>query len=135
MKFKFIQLDHDYCGYHMIVGPDVKPFVKELGNVKSVITISDSSMRDVDEMINEKDRVLKLLAEIPGMEKSDIQVNVADGIVSTSAERRERKYGIKIPLKYDIDENSVKTKYTNDILELTFSIVEVKPKGKIVSVE
>jgi len=137
MEFKLIQLDHAYYDYYMIVEPDGKSVVKEWGNIKSAIAISDSSMRDVyvDEMINEKDRVLKLLAEMPGMEKSDIQVNVADGIVSISAECRERKYGIKIPLKYDIDENSVKTKYTNGILELTFSIVEVKPKGKIVSVE
>ncbi len=89
----------------------------------------------VDEMINEKERILKLLAEMPGMEKSDIQVNVAYDIVSIRAERGERKYGTKIPLKYDIDENSVKAKYANGILELTFSLIEVKLKGKIVSID
>lgn len=126
-----------YYGYQMTVGPDGKPVVKEWGNTRPPTAITDSGVRDVlvDETINEKDRILKLVAEMPGIEKSDIQVNVADGIVSISAEHGERKYGTKIPLKYSIDENSAKAKYINGVLELTFSLAEEKPKGKLVSVE
>ena len=126
-----------YCGYHLTVGPDGKPVVKEWGNAKPASAISSSGMRDVyvDETINEKERILQLVAEMPGIEKSDIQVNVSDSIVSISAEHGERKYGTKIPLKYDIDENSAKAKYTNGVLDLTFSLAEKKRKGKIVLVE
>ena len=92
-----------YYGYQMTVGPDGKPLVKEWGNTKPLTAISDSGIRDVhvDETINEKDRILKLVAEMPGIDKSDIQVNVADNIVSISAEHGERKYGTKFPLKYE----------------------------------
>ena len=126
-----------YYGYQMTVGPDGKPIVKEWGNTKPLTAISDSGIRDVhvDETINEKDRILKLVAEMPGIDKSDIQVNVADNIVSISAEHGERKYGTKFPLKYDVDGNSAKAKYTNGVLDLTFSLAEKKPKGRIVSVE
>lgn len=41
----------------------------------------------------------------------------------------------KVPLKYKVDENSAKAKYTNGVLELTFKLAEEKPKGKTVSVE
>lgn len=126
-----------YYGYQMTVGPDGKPIVKEWGNTRPTTAISDSGIRDVyvDETIDEKERVLKLVAEMPGIEKSDIQITVEDDTVSISAEHGERKYGTKIPLKYNIDENSAKAKYTNGVLDLTFTLAEEKPKGKLVSVE
>lgn len=126
-----------YYGYQMTIGSDGKPIVKEWGNAKPLSATSASSIRDVyvDETVSEKDRLLKFVAEMPGIEKSDIQLNVADDIVSISAEHGTRKYGKKIPLKYKIDENSAKAKYTNGVLELTFSLAEEKPKGRLVSVE
>ena len=126
-----------YYGYEMTVGPDGKPVVKEWGNARPVLSNNGSGAREVyvDETVNEKDGVLKLVAEMPGIEKSDIQVNVADGIVSISAEHGDRKYATRVPLKHKIDENSAKAKYTNGVLDLTFSLVEEKPKGKIVKVE
>ncbi|MHA7646710.1 archaeal heat shock protein Hsp20 [Nitrosopumilus sp. S4] len=126
-----------YYGYEMTVGPDGKPHVKEWGNTKPVSAISESGVREpfVDETIDEKARILKLVTEMPGIEKSDIKVNVDDNIVSISAEHGDRKYSTKIPLKYKVDENSAKAKYTNGVLELTFSLAEEKPKGKLVSVE
>ena len=129
-----------YYGYQMTVGPNGKPQVKEWGNVRptsSTGLISPDGAREsyVDETLNEKEKTLQLVTEMPGIEKSDIQVNVIDGIVSISAEHGDRKYSTKIPLKYKVDENSAKAKYTNGILELTFALAEEKPKGKIVSVE
>ena len=72
---------------------------------------------------------------MPGIEKADIKVNIEDNIVSISAARGTRKYKDSIPLKYKVDENSAKAKYTNGILELSFTLAEKKPKGKIVTVQ
>ena len=129
-----------YYSYQMTIGPDGKPQVKEWGNVRptsSTGLLDTDGVRKpyVDETLNEKEKTLQLVTEMPGIEKSDIQVNVADGVVSISAEHGDRKYHIKIPLKYKVDENSAKAKYTNGILELTFVLAEEKSKGKIVSVE
>ena len=129
-----------YYGYQMTVGPDGKPQVKEWGNVRptssSGLTSLDGAREPfVDETLNEKEKTLQLVTEMPGIEKSDIQVNVSDGIVSISAEHDDKKYSTKIPLKYKVDENSAKAKYTNGILELTFALAEEKPQGKLVSVE
>ena len=129
-----------YYGYQMTVGPNGKPQVREWGNVRptsaSELLDNDSAREPyVDETLNEKEQTLQLVTEMPGIEKSDIQVNVTEGIVSISAERGDRKYSTKIPLKYKVDESSAKAKYTNGILVLTFALIEEKPKGKIVSVE
>ena len=126
-----------YYGYHMTVGPDGKPQVKEWGNARPTSAIPEAGVREpyVDEAVNEKDRTLTLVSEMPGIEKSDIQVSVAEGIVSISAKHGDRKYDTKVPLKYKVDEDSAKAKYINGILELTFTLAEEKPKGKVVSVE
>ncbi|MFB5609344.1 MAG: archaeal heat shock protein Hsp20 [Nitrosarchaeum sp.] len=126
-----------YYGYEMTMGPDGKPHVKEWDNVRPTNSIAESDVREpfVDETIDEKNRILKLVTEMPGIEKSDIQVNVVDDAVLISAQHGDRKYGTKIPLKYKVDENTAKAQYTNGVLELTLSLAEEKPKGKIVSVE
>jgi len=121
----------------MTTGPDGKPHVREWGNVKPTSAITESDVREpyVDETLNEKEHLLKLVTEMPGIEKSDINVNIADNAVSISASKGERKYSTRIPLKYKVDENSAKASYKNGILELTFKLAEEKSKGKIVSVE
>ncbi len=126
-----------YYGYQMRIDSDGKPLIKEWGNVRPARKIPDSGIREpyVDETIDEKSKVLKLVSEMPGIEKSDIQITVADNTVSISAQHGDRRYGTKIPLKYKVDENSAKAKYTNGVLELTLSLAEEKPKGKLVSVE
>jgi HSP20 family protein len=126
-----------YYGYEMTVGPDGKPHLKEWGNTIPQNAIEESGSRKlyVDETIDEKANILKLVTEMPGIEKADIKVNIEDNTVSISAARGTRKYKDSIPLKYTVDENSAKAKYTNGILELSFTLAEKKPKGKVVTVQ
>ncbi len=126
-----------YYGYEMTVGPDGRPHLKEWGNTRPQKAIEESGTRKlyVDETIDEKANVLKLVTEMPGIEKADIKVNIENNTVSISAERGSRKYKDSIPLKTKVDENSVKAKYTNGILELSFTLAEKKSKAKMVTVE
>lgn len=126
-----------YYGYVKTVGEDGVPHVTEWGNAKPGSHLSDSSVRDpyVDVSVDEKDQTLKIVSEMPGIEKSDIKLNVSDKQVLLSAEHNDRKYEKKIPLPSKVDENSAKAKYTNGVLELTLSLAEEKPQGKLVSVE
>ena len=123
-------------GYTMTVGPDGKPVVKEYGNVKpSQLLTSDTREPIVDTIVDEKEKIVKLVAEMPGVEKTDVKIVVEDKIVDLSAEHDEKKYHVKVPLKHKVDENSAKASYKNGILQLIFKIVEEKPKGKTVEVE
>jgi HSP20 family protein len=126
-----------YYGYTMTIGPDGKPVVKEYGNVKpGLLPTSDTREPLVDTLIDEKEKVLKLVAEMPGVEKKDVKVVVDEKIVNIDAEHGEKKYHAKVPIKYKVDKDSAKASYKNGILELKFNLVETeKPKGKTVEVE
>lgn len=125
-----------YYGYTMTVGPDGKPVVKEYGNVKpGLLPNADTREPLVDTMVDEKENILKLVAEMPGVEKKDVKVVVQDKLVQIDAEHGEKKYHTKVPIKHKVDENSAKATYTNGILELKFTLKEEKPKGKTVEVE
>ena len=126
-----------YYGYTMTVGPDGKPVVKEYGNVKpGLLPTAETKEPIVDAIVDEKEKLVKLVAEMPGVEKNDVKIVVQDKIVDISAEHGEKKYHVKVPLQYKVDENSAKASYKNGILELIFNKIEdKKPKGKTVEVE
>ena len=126
-----------YYGYTMTVGPDGKPIVKEYGNVKpGLIPSSETREPIVDTIVDDKEKVVKLVAEIPGVEKSDVKITVNEKTVNISAENGDKKYHVDVPLEHKVDENSAKASYKNGILELVFKqISQEKPKGKTVEVE
>ena len=126
-----------YYGYTMTTGPDGKPIVKEYGNVKPGL-LPGSNTRDpvVDTVVDEKEKTVKLIAEMPGVEKSNINVVIEKNIVKIDAEQDKKKYNSQVPLQIKVDENSVKASYKNGILEITLKILEEeKPQGKKVEVE
>jgi len=124
-----------YYGYSMTVGQDGKPVIKEYGNVKpGLLPSSESREPLIDAIVDEKEKVLKLVAEMPGVEKKDISVVVEGKTVHIDAEHGEKKYHGNAPIRREVDEDSVKATYTNGILELVFKLKEQKPKGKTVEV-
>ena len=87
-----------YYGYTMTVGPDGKPVVKEYGNVKpGLLPTVDTREPIVDTIVDEKDKLVKLVAEMPGVEKTDVKIVVQNKAVDISAEHGEKKYHAKVP--------------------------------------
>ncbi|ABK78457.1 molecular chaperone (small heat shock protein) [Cenarchaeum symbiosum A] len=126
-----------YYGYAMTVGPDGKPVVREYGNMKPGL-LPNAERREplVDAIVDEKDGILKLVAEMPGVEKDDVKVVVEGATVSIDAERGSKKYHVQVPLEHKVDQDSAKANYRNGILELAFKLAKPdKPKGKTVEVQ
>ena len=129
-----------YYGYQITVGPDGKPRIKEFGNVKPAAKglVEQSGVRQplVDSVLDEKENKLRITAEMPGVNKEDIQLNVTDQYVTIHAERGDTKYHADIPVSVDLDESSAKASYTNGILELKIKPKEAsKVKGKAIKIE
>ena len=125
-----------FYGYTMTVGPDGKPSVQEYENVKpDRLHISDAREAIVDTIVDEKEKVVKLIAEMPGVEKTDVKILFDKNVVDITAEHGEKKYHCKVPLQHKVDENSGKATYKNGILQLIFKLVVEKQTSKRVEVE
>ena len=137
-----------YFGYTMTVGPDGKPVIQEYGNVKpDTLPTNDScgcanhtqepiaEKREplIDTLVDDKEQTLKIVAEMPGVEKTDVKVVVDEDIIHIDAEHGEKSYHVNVPIQNTVDSDSPKATYTNGILELTFNL-DTKPKGKSVDV-
>jgi HSP20 family protein len=124
-----------YYGYSLTMGPDGKPIVKEYGNIRPALH-GETREPLADVIVDDKEKVLKIVAEMPGVEKEDIKIEVVGHSVNIDAEHADRKYNTKVPIKQKVDDDSVKATYANGILELRFKLKEEdKPKGKTVKVE
>jgi HSP20 family protein len=128
-----------YYGYQLTIGPDGKPKIREFGNVRPAAKglVEQTGVRQplVDTLLNEKENTLIVTAEMPGVDKENIRVNLAGRYVTIHAEKGDKKYHTDIPVNVDI-EDSAKAVYTNGILELKIKLKESsKPKGKAIKVE
>jgi len=126
-----------YYGHTVTIGPDGKPVVKEHGNARpGLLPTADTREPLVDVIVDDKEKALKLVAEMPGVEKKDIKIVVEGRTVNLDAEHGDKKYHTKVPIKHKVEEDSVKANYANGILEVRFKLKEEeKPKGKTVEVE
>jgi len=126
-----------YYGYTATIGPDGKPIVREYGNVRpGLLPTADIREPLVDVIVDDKEKALKIVAEMPGVEKKDIKIVVEGRTVNLDAEHGDKKYQTKVPIKHKVEEDSVKATYANGILEVSFKLKEEeKPKGKTVEVE
>ena len=125
-----------FYGYTMTTGPDGKPVVNEYGNVKpNMLPTQEKREPLIDTLVDEKEQTLKVVAEMPGVEKSDVNVVVgADKVIHIDAERGEKKYDVKVPIKHKVDPEPPKATYKNGILELVFKLEDEKSNGTTVNV-
>lgn len=134
-------------GYSMTIGPDGKPRIREFGNVKPSlkpeafgITRPRLDVKEEREPLVDvisTDGEVKVIAELPGVEKEDIKLHGTENTITLSVDTPQRKYfkDIELPAKVKIKE--VKTTYKNGVLEVTLpKIVEKeKPKGEPIKIE
>jgi HSP20 family protein len=126
-------------GYSITVGPDGKPVIREFGNIKPSsrgrrpVELSEKREPLVD-VFDEKD-VIRVISEIPGVEKSDISLEIEGKKLQISVDAA-RKYHKTVDLPSEVDPDSTRAKYTNGILEVTMKKPQPeKHKGKKINIE
>jgi HSP20 family protein len=112
-------------GYSVTIGPDGKPVVREFGNVKRGegkpwTEIQDKREPLVDILSTGKE--VRVIAELPGVRKEDVDVTVTDKSMNISVDTPERKYSKHLDLPGTVDPAGAKSTYNNGILEVTLPL-------------
>ncbi len=120
-------------GFSIQVGPEGVPHVEHFGTMNKEQNIREPFTSSI---VDDKNNELNITAEMPGIQKEDIEVNATEDEVIIKAESNEREYYKTVKTQLPVDPDSARAKYNNGVLEVTFSLKEPpKPKGKAVKVE
>lgn len=128
-------------GYSVTIGPDGKPKIKEFGNVKPgtqmgrpKIEVKEQREPLVD--ILETNGEVKVVAELPGVDKQDIKLHGTERSLTVSVDTPQRKYHKEIQLSMKVDLKLAKSTYKNGVLEVTMPRKkEEKPSGEYINIE
>ena len=115
------------AGFSFNVGPEGKPSVQMFGNDP---VRGDGFRSPISEqVIDAKNGLLRVLLEIPGVEKQDISVDATEENAVITAENQERKYKAEIEFQANVRPDSGKAEYKNGMLEISFSLKDKANKG------
>lgn len=127
-------------GYSITIGPDGKPKIREFGNVKPSLRTEPFGITrprlDVKEEreplvdVISTDGEVKVVAELPGVEKKDIKLHGTENTLTISVDTPTRKYFKEIEMPATINPQVAKTAYKNGVLEVTVPKIEKKKKAR-----
>ncbi len=108
------------AGFSFKVGPTGKPSVQFFGD--SPLRSDGYRSPMSEQILDEKAGALRVVLDMPGVEKSDIKVDASRDRLEVTAEKETRKYRADLELKAEINPESGKAEYRNGVLEISFSL-------------
>jgi len=124
-------------GYSMKIGPDGKPEIQEFGNIKKSlkgpqVKEEREPLVDVVETASE----LRVVAELPGVEKTDIKLHGTEDSLTISVDTPQNKYYKEVALPVKVKVRDAKSTYKNGVLEVVIPKAEApaKPKGEPIDI-
>ncbi len=132
-------------GYSFSMGPDGKPVIREFGNVKPSLRggprgavkpqldVKEDREPLVDTIVNTDN--VKVVAELPGVEKSDISLECDGQTLTLKVDTEKRRYFKELPLPVEVDPDTSKASYKNGVLELLLTRKRPGAKAKQIAID
>ncbi len=116
-------------GFTMKIGPDGKPRIEEFGNVPKVGFGELEGYREPLVDVSDDEKNVYVTAELPGVEKDQINLQVDETTVTIKTDVPDRKYYKVIELPERVKPETAKASYHNGILDVTIEKEQPKKKG------
>lgn len=123
-------------GISMRVGPDGVPLVRQFGNARPTeLAEAEVPAREpLTDIREEADRV-RVIMELPGVDKKDIKVTAEDSSLELEVLSPEKEFSKHLDLPCDVLPGSAKASYKNGVLEVVMRRRAPRKKGRTVRVE
>ncbi len=112
-----------------------QPEIREFGNIRPEGGRIEIGERKPLVDVFDTDKTVQIVAEMPGIEKEDVELNAEGRELEIKANRGDRKYHEFVELPADVDIDTAKASYKNGVLDITVSKVESKKGRKKINVE
>jgi len=129
-------------GWSMTMGSDGKPVVREFGNLKRSFKLRPweppfdlKEEREPLVDVLEENKEIRVIAELPGVEKEAIKLHATEGVLTITVDTKERKYYKELELPSKVDPSTAKSSYKNGVLEVTLKKLEEKPRGMRIEID
>ncbi|MEJ5293269.1 MAG: archaeal heat shock protein Hsp20 [Candidatus Methanosuratincola sp.] len=130
-------------GFSVTFGPDRKPVITEFGNMKPsgrapwepAFSLKEEREPLVDIIEGEND--VRVVAELPGVEKEDIKVYATEKTITIDVSGKERSYYKELELPVEVDPSNSRSNYKNGILEVILLKKKEgrRPRGESIPIE
>ncbi len=125
-------------GYSMKIGPDGKPEINEFGNIKKGLKgpqVKEEREPLVD--VVETDNEIRVVVELPGVEKNDIKLHGTEETIEISVDTPQYKYYKEVELPAKVRVKDARSTYKNGVLEVVIPKLEMPktPKGEKIDIE
>lgn len=128
-------------GYSITIGSDGRPQVREFGNIKlgterGIPVLDDKGKREPLADVMTTDDEVRVIVELPGVDKNDIQLHGTEDTLTISVDTPKRNYFKEVKLPAKIDPKKAESSYKNGVLTVTIrKKKEKKPKGESINIE
>jgi len=121
-------------GFSIRIGPDGKPEIREFGTKPTIREEGIEERKPLVDVIETDDEV-QVIAEMPGVNKEDIELNATETNLEIKAEGESRKYYEVVDLPAEVEPETAKARYNNGVLEVVIKKKHPKKGGKKIKVE
>lgn len=123
-------------GFSMRTGADGRPMVQEFGNVpRGGKTPPDASCREpLTDIIEEEDKV-RVIVELPGVDKQDIDLRSEGRELGISVDTERKRFCKRLELPCEVQTDSASAEYRNGVLTVVMDRLPETPRGTRIAIK